>query len=1211
MDQWGPAGVGRRWAIAITVVVLSAVAALPAGASAVGRQAHLQHAGQDAAKPYYDSRVGARRAATRAGSIGSRAERSARTQLRRSLGTQAAVQVDALTGTARNVQRLDGALTAPAAGDRAAIAMRWVESNRTALGLSSADLDTLRLSERSVDKGSGFTFLLYRQFFRGIPTFDGGLRVNLDRGGRILNVTGAPIPDLSVPSVDPALSGSDALRALQANVDVRRAIDVKSGPDGVRQVTRFARGDFARLVLFDGPDGTRLAWHVLYRATSLALYDAVVDATTGKVLFRQNLTKFDDAEQSVFPNYPGAERDPNVPKATANAKITVSFEPTWLGDTTTTLNGPFAHVYTDRNDNNAVDGGEDITRAVGGAGDFVDTFTNTFQKPGTNACDWLNPAQPAPSWPSALGPTADCTWDPGTPGTRATNREDAGVQAFYFVNEFHDHLKTAPIGFTDDTDGFGPDPDPTVADDPVEVNAGDGMDTGSGANIPDADHVNNANMSTPPDGEQPLMQMYLFRFNPAADFTFRNVDGDFDAGTVWHEYTHGLSNRLVTHDDGSGATASPHTGAMGEAWSDWYALDLLHRRGLEIDDPADIDVDIGMYTDAVFTSTRFEPIDCRPVVDDANPRCPGGIGGSDTGGYTFADFGKVFVGPEVHSDGEIWMQTLWDLRRALIDDIGDEDLGSDAAEQLVTSAMRLSAPEPSFLDMRNAILAADAGLPLADQHRDLIWDVFADRGMGFFAGVADSSDTTPAEDFNTPPDPAAPKGRVAGTVTSADTGLTLSSVSIGFGGLTTNPMFPDYVAPTTSAANGAYSLQAPAGTYGGLVFERPGWDRVTARSVQIPGGGTRALNVALRRDWASARGGGSVTGSDDTGADFGCGVDELIDQSLGVGWSPFNPTSLDPENPHAGSPTAVIELPATIDITAFGMDPGNTCGDDPTSTTKDYTVETSADGVNFKPAKAGAFTPADGGRLNIVTPTANATGVRFVRLTLLTPQGAAPGDSGRDFIDFSEFEVFGGPRNRLPSGSLHANATTVNPGQTVQFIASFSDPDSKITGYRWDFDGNGTIEKTTTTPTASFAYPRGGDFTARVSATDFRGGAGTATQAIHVTTGPIALTPPKTGSNGRLRFRVSCELSCTATAKLTITKKLAKQLGLKKKRTVGSLRRSLAAGTSTRLTIKLTKKAKRALKRHGRKSVKATVTVTVRYADGRRDTAKRKVTIRL
>ena len=55
----------------------------------------------------------------------------------------------------------------------------------------------------------------------------------------------------------------------------------------------FANGDFARLVLFGAANGPRLAWHVLYRANSRAMYDAVVDATSGAILYRQNLTKLD------------------------------------------------------------------------------------------------------------------------------------------------------------------------------------------------------------------------------------------------------------------------------------------------------------------------------------------------------------------------------------------------------------------------------------------------------------------------------------------------------------------------------------------------------------------------------------------------------------------------------------------------------------------------------------------------------------------------------------------------------------------------------------------------------------------------------------------------------------------------------------------------------------------------------------------------------
>ena len=35
------------------------------------------------------------------------------------------------------------------------------------------------------------------------------------------------------------------------------------------------------------------------------------------------------------------------------------------------------------------------------------------------------------------------------------------------------------------------------------------------------------------------------------------------------------------------------------------------------------------------------------------------------GGYTYASFGKINGSPEVHADGEIWAQTLWQLRTAV------------------------------------------------------------------------------------------------------------------------------------------------------------------------------------------------------------------------------------------------------------------------------------------------------------------------------------------------------------------------------------------------------------------------------------------------------------------------------------------------------------------------------------------------------------------
>ena len=60
------------------------------------------------------------------------------------------------------------------------------------------------------------------------------------------------------------------------------------------------------------------------------------------------------------------------------------------------------------------------------------------------------------------------------------------VQAFYFANRFHDHLRAAPIGFTD---GASRAPTGSCCRPTTAPTTG-----------PDRGTVNNANMFTPPDG---------------------------------------------------------------------------------------------------------------------------------------------------------------------------------------------------------------------------------------------------------------------------------------------------------------------------------------------------------------------------------------------------------------------------------------------------------------------------------------------------------------------------------------------------------------------------------------------------------------------------------------------------------------------------------------------------------------------------------------
>ena len=51
--------------------------------------------------------------------------------------------------------------------------------------------------------------------------------------------------------------------------------------------------------------------------------------------------------------------------------------------------------------------------------------------------------------------------------------------------------------------------------------------------------------------------------------------------------------------------------------------------------------------------------------------------------------------------------------------------------------------------MRNAILQADEAR--GRRRTTQIWEVFARRGMGFFASADDGADVTPVEDFSLPP----------------------------------------------------------------------------------------------------------------------------------------------------------------------------------------------------------------------------------------------------------------------------------------------------------------------------------------------------------------------------------------------------------------------------------------------------------------------------
>ncbi len=88
---------------------------------------------------------------------------------------------------------------------------------------------------------------------------------------------------------------------------------------------------------------------------------------------------------------------------------------------------------------------------------------------------------------------------------------------------------------------------------------------------------------------------------------------------------------------------------------------------------------------------------------------------------------------QVHNAGEIWANTLWEVRSRIIAANGsDVPTGNQITLQIVTDGMKLTPSNPSFVQARDALIDADCAAN-ACANEQSIWDGFADRGLGYNA----------------------------------------------------------------------------------------------------------------------------------------------------------------------------------------------------------------------------------------------------------------------------------------------------------------------------------------------------------------------------------------------------------------------------------------------------------------------------------------------
>ena len=625
-----------------------------------------------------------------------------------------------------------GLLTAASQGKRADTLRGFLRANRGLVGLSDSEVAELRTIADYTNPEDSMSFVHLEQTVGGVPVFQGEVKAGFTKKGEIVRVVNKLAPGASTAALagddfgDPVNAvrkafghlGSEPTR-LDTELDAERSSDLKRV---------FGSGDYAttaeKMYFATEPGVLVPAWRVLVWE-DVAAYYVVVDAETGTMLWRKDIT----SHQTQAATY-GVYRNANAMIDVADSPAPLTPGPTspllgtqgallsrtsisrignegnysfntngWITDGGTTTVGNNVRAGLDRDGVNGVDtNGE----AVSATRNFVYSY---------------NPFDPNTLTGDAPVPTTTQTYPP------TDYQQGAITQMFWITNWWHDEMYR--LGFTEQAfnfqfDNFG--------------RGGSGNDRVN-AESQDSSGTNNANMSTPADGTSGRMQMYIFT-PPNPD-----VDAALDADIVIHELTHGLSNRL--HGNTTGLTTNMARG-MGEGWSDFYAHAMLSE---PTDSVAGVYTTGGYSTYALraayptgnyyFGIRRFPKAIKSSVGTNGKPHNPLTFQDIDATKIDVSD--GAFTPPfsasaadQVHAAGEVWSTALWEVRGRLVQRLGGE-AGNRRALQLVTNGMKLSPGAPTFLQARDAIIAAAQASSLADVED--VWRGFATRGMGASAKV--------------------------------------------------------------------------------------------------------------------------------------------------------------------------------------------------------------------------------------------------------------------------------------------------------------------------------------------------------------------------------------------------------------------------------------------------------------------------------------------
>jgi extracellular elastinolytic metalloproteinase len=586
-------------------------------------------------------------------------------------------------------------------------ALAHVQATSTALGFAASEPPEFVPDPHIQTTSSGSSIVHLQQRYRGIPVFEMSRTVRFSPSGEVKDVVGDNISIEDEIELTPEIDVREATRTAVEYIATSSededehehtdqfgeplppiSIDPSNYTPTVlatfslpSRPTVLDKGPFgdvipAQLVIFYQGPRTRLGWHIVItmpeRQGQYALIVAADKENPGEILYCKNTAFHALGQGKVFHHNPGrGEREPfSFPRAVAD------FPPTLPGSTPLDVFHPWIL--------------EDLTIGNNVAAVLVHVDESLEPCQGIKDGDLI-------------------TFD-----VEEKSDKQKVVNIFYFCNYMHNFFYR--LGFDEAAGNF------------QTVNF---LGLGLGG-----DHVlalahprsvpGTANMLTPVDGQNPIMNMGLVEST--------GLHTALDSDVVFHEYVHGVTNRLVGGRMNDRALDQPQSRGMGEGWSDYFALTIQNYG------KAEEKVVTGDWVTGKPSGIRKYPY---------NEKFPDHFGDIGTGRYV-----------REHNIGEIWCATLMQMNRNLGAELGSAELGHQLGWQIVVDGLKLTPANPSFLDARDAILQAledlkDAGRLSDDQYKKArtgAWTAFSKFGMGPNASSFKASLQGIVADFDLPED---------------------------------------------------------------------------------------------------------------------------------------------------------------------------------------------------------------------------------------------------------------------------------------------------------------------------------------------------------------------------------------------------------------------------------------------------------------------------